>query len=169
MSTATLRKPLLAVALATALLLLVPAIAMQFTSEVAWGPGDFVVAAVLLFGAGVTTILGIRQLSRETSGSGLAFCLAETSGPGQASCFDSYNSADPRHLAKGKARTLLCVYRMRRVGYSHRGLSRHKRMPMSSAHLAPDSDARHESNARRYPRFRPRVAGAILMLHTEAT
>ena len=80
MSTATLRKPLLAVALATALLLLVPAIAMQFTSEVAWGPGDFVVAAVLLFGAGVTTILGLRQLRgtgpRAAFIFAVGFCLA---------------------------------------------------------------------------------------------
>jgi hypothetical protein len=34
-----------------ALVLLLPLIAMQFTNEVAWGLADFVVAAVLLFGA----------------------------------------------------------------------------------------------------------------------
>lgn len=33
-----------------ALLLLWPAVAMQFTDEVRWGPGDFVVAAALLGG-----------------------------------------------------------------------------------------------------------------------
>ncbi len=31
-----------------ALILLLPAVAMQFTSEVAWGPGDFLAAAALL-------------------------------------------------------------------------------------------------------------------------
>lgn len=34
-----------------ALALLVPLIAMQFTREVNWSVGDFVVAAILLFGA----------------------------------------------------------------------------------------------------------------------
>ena len=63
MPATTLRKPLLGVAIATALLLLIPAAAMQFTAEVTWGPGDFVVAAVLLFGAGATTVLGLRQVT----------------------------------------------------------------------------------------------------------
>jgi hypothetical protein len=36
---------------AFALLLLVPLIAMRFTREVNWSPSDFVVAAMLLFGA----------------------------------------------------------------------------------------------------------------------
>jgi hypothetical protein len=35
-----------------AALLLLPAVAMQFTREVAWGPEDFAFAAVLLIGAG---------------------------------------------------------------------------------------------------------------------
>jgi len=38
----------------TALLLMVPLVAMQFTKEVNWGIGDFAVAGVLLFGAGMT-------------------------------------------------------------------------------------------------------------------
>ena len=63
MPTAKLRKPLLGVAIATALVLLIPAIAMQFTSEVSWGPGDFLVAGVLLFGAGSITVLGLRQVT----------------------------------------------------------------------------------------------------------
>ena len=42
------------VGLATVGLLLIPLVAMQFTDEVAWGPGDFVIAGALLFGAGVT-------------------------------------------------------------------------------------------------------------------
>lgn len=41
------------VGLATVGLLLIPLVAMQFTDEVAWGPGDFVIAGALLFGAGV--------------------------------------------------------------------------------------------------------------------
>ncbi|MFM6950491.1 MAG: hypothetical protein ACKOW1_05670 [Novosphingobium sp.] len=36
-----------------AALLVLPAVAMQFTSEVNWGPEDFAVAAVLLGGTGL--------------------------------------------------------------------------------------------------------------------
>lgn len=39
--------------LIVAFLLLIPLIAMQFTSEVNWGVADFVLAGVLLFGAGL--------------------------------------------------------------------------------------------------------------------
>ena len=50
----TLSKSLLRVALATALLLLIPLVAMQFTKEVIWTSSDFVIAGALLFGAGLT-------------------------------------------------------------------------------------------------------------------
>lgn len=62
MATATLKKPLLGVAAATALLLVAQAVAMQFSSEVSWGPGDFVLAAVLLFGAGALVVLGLAHV-----------------------------------------------------------------------------------------------------------
>ncbi|WP_324828563.1 hypothetical protein [Qipengyuania zhejiangensis] len=41
-------------------LLLVPAIAMQFTREVAWGPGDFVVMGVLLAAVGLGVEAAVR-------------------------------------------------------------------------------------------------------------
>ena len=63
MSAATFQKPLLSIAVATALLLLIPAVAMQYTNEVSWGPGDFVVAGILLFGAGTITVLGLRHVA----------------------------------------------------------------------------------------------------------
>jgi len=50
----TLSRAILRLALATAFLLLLPLVAMHFTKDVAWGPGDFVVAGILLFGAGLT-------------------------------------------------------------------------------------------------------------------
>jgi hypothetical protein len=62
MPRSTLQRPLLGVALATVLLLLVPAVAMQFTAEVSWGAGDFVVAAVLLFGAGAAMVVANRHV-----------------------------------------------------------------------------------------------------------
>ncbi|WAT18635.1 hypothetical protein OZN62_03375 [Aurantiacibacter sp. MUD11] len=43
-----------------AALLLLPAIAMQFTDEVAWGPGDFVVMGGLLLGLGAAIELFFR-------------------------------------------------------------------------------------------------------------
>lgn len=49
------------VATLTALLLLVPLVAMRFTAEVAWAPGDFVAAAGLLFGAGMAGVLAARR------------------------------------------------------------------------------------------------------------
>lgn len=45
-------------------LLLLPAIAMQFTREVSWGPIDFLVAALLIGGTGLVFELAVRaQLS----------------------------------------------------------------------------------------------------------
>jgi VIT1/CCC1 family predicted Fe2+/Mn2+ transporter len=53
-----LSRSLLVVAAVTTLLLLLPLIAMQFTSEVRWGPGDFLAAGCLLFvtGAGMALV-----------------------------------------------------------------------------------------------------------------
>jgi hypothetical protein len=76
MSASTLKKLLLGVAVATALLLLVPALAMLFTSEVAWGPGDFVVAGLLLFGAGAAAVTGLRHVQGIGRRAGLIFVIA---------------------------------------------------------------------------------------------
>ena len=45
------------VAIATGLLLLVPLVAMQFSKSVLWTASDFVAAAAILFGAGLTYVL----------------------------------------------------------------------------------------------------------------
>ena len=50
------------VVLATACLLLVPLIAMQFTREVNWTLFDFIVAACLLAGTGITYVLVASRL-----------------------------------------------------------------------------------------------------------
>lgn len=43
-------------------LLLLPAIAMQFSPEVNWGPGDFLFAAVLLGGLGLSVEWIMRRI-----------------------------------------------------------------------------------------------------------
>ncbi|GAB4331061.1 MAG: hypothetical protein Kow0010_16220 [Dehalococcoidia bacterium] len=46
-------RPLVTVAVATALVLMIPLVAMLFTAEVDWGAEDFVAAGALLFGTGL--------------------------------------------------------------------------------------------------------------------
>ena len=57
-----LLKPLSRVAVATALLLLVPLVAMQFSDEMRWGVFDFVGAGALLFVAGAAWVIGRRRV-----------------------------------------------------------------------------------------------------------
>jgi hypothetical protein len=52
------------IAVATGLLLLIPWIAMQFTSDVAWTLLDFVTAGALLFGTGLLFVLAARKLPK---------------------------------------------------------------------------------------------------------
>lgn len=54
-------KVLVRIVLTTALILLLPLIAMRFTDEVVWDPADFAVAGVLLIGAGLTFELIARK------------------------------------------------------------------------------------------------------------
>lgn len=53
------------VALATALILLVPLLAMQFTGEVAWSVADFAFAGALIFGTGLAYAL-VPLVARKT-------------------------------------------------------------------------------------------------------
>ena len=50
----------------TALLLLVPLVAMQLTGEVAWSPADFAVAGALLMGTGLAYQAATRMASNNT-------------------------------------------------------------------------------------------------------
>ncbi len=59
-------KRLLIIAFTSALLLLIPFIAMQFTNEVNWTLIDFVVAGVLLLGTGYLLDLIIRKTNKIT-------------------------------------------------------------------------------------------------------
>lgn len=56
----SLRTPLLRVLIATCALLLLPAVAMEFTSQVQWGAGDFLAAGSLLFLTGAAMVLASR-------------------------------------------------------------------------------------------------------------
>lgn len=49
--------------IATVLILLVPAVSMQFSSEMNWGPGDFVVAGGLLLLASFAYVMAARVLN----------------------------------------------------------------------------------------------------------
>jgi hypothetical protein len=63
----------------TAAILLVPAVAMQFTREVNWGPMDFVVGGSLLAGTGLAYELGVKRIAahgwRKAGGLALAAAL----------------------------------------------------------------------------------------------
>lgn len=62
----TLTQSIIRIALATALLLLIPLVAMQFTQEVVWTLSDFVFAGALLFGVGLAFVL-IARLGDNTT------------------------------------------------------------------------------------------------------
>jgi hypothetical protein len=51
------------VLLATLGILLVPAVAMRFTDEVNWGPGDFLVGGALLAGTGLAYVLTRQRIA----------------------------------------------------------------------------------------------------------
>lgn len=56
-------KSIMRLAALTALLLLIPLIAMQLTDEVVWTPVDFVAMGALLFGTGLAYELITRMMS----------------------------------------------------------------------------------------------------------
>jgi len=67
---------ILRLALGTALLLLIPLVAMQFTTKVNWTPADFLVAGLLLFGAGLAYVLVARLGSNGSYRLGVGVAVA---------------------------------------------------------------------------------------------
>jgi hypothetical protein len=57
-------KPFVAVAAITALILLIPLTAMQFTTEVRWGAEDFLAAGLTLLATGIGIVLVTRHVKR---------------------------------------------------------------------------------------------------------
>jgi len=55
------------VVLVTAIILAIPLVAMQFTEEVDWKLGDFLVIGTLLLGVGTIFVLGAEKLNSKLS------------------------------------------------------------------------------------------------------
>jgi len=60
-------KRLIGILIGVSALLFLPFIAMQFTSEVNWGFGDFMAAGILLFGTGLAIEFVLRKVKKTTS------------------------------------------------------------------------------------------------------
>ncbi|MEZ7992618.1 MAG: hypothetical protein QMC19_00675 [Flavobacteriaceae bacterium] len=56
------KRPIIILSLIT-VLLMIPLIAMQFTNQVNWSVGDFIVMAMLLYGTGVLCEFAIRRIT----------------------------------------------------------------------------------------------------------
>lgn len=56
-------KRFLIIVLGTAILLLIPFIAMQFTDEVNWTLMDFIIAGALLLGTGIMCEIALRKIT----------------------------------------------------------------------------------------------------------
>jgi len=59
------RKSIFSIVLTAAIILLIPRIAMQFTDEVNWALSDFIVAGIMMLGAGFLVAYAIRKIKRK--------------------------------------------------------------------------------------------------------
>ena len=81
----SLGKSLLLIAVVTAAILMVPLVAMQFTTEVNWTGSDFAAAGILLALTGLVLSFALRTIRRPKSrllavgviGLGFLYCWAE--------------------------------------------------------------------------------------------
>jgi hypothetical protein len=75
---ASLSKSFLTVALVTALILLIPLIAMQFNTGVDWSIADFIIMGMLIFGTGSAYVLVTRLVNNLVYRIAIAFSLGTT-------------------------------------------------------------------------------------------
>jgi len=71
----TKNKRLLGILLIVGTLLLIPLVAMQFSSEVNWKLADFAIAAALLFGTGLVIDLVIRKVTNSEKRIAIIICV----------------------------------------------------------------------------------------------
>lgn len=64
------------IAAGAALVLSLPLIAMQFTKEIDWSFGDFIIIGTLLFGSGSLFVLVARKTKKNRLAIGIVFFLA---------------------------------------------------------------------------------------------
>ncbi|MNY04833.1 hypothetical protein D3C86_1375320 [compost metagenome] len=57
------KRSIIRIILLTACILLVPLVAMQFSDEVNWSPGDFIIAGALLVGTGLIFEFVVRKIT----------------------------------------------------------------------------------------------------------
>lgn len=74
----SLSRSIIWVAFTTALLLCVPLIAMQFTTEVNWSVSDFVIAGILIFVTGLSYVLLTRSSVNILNRLAVAFAIGST-------------------------------------------------------------------------------------------
>ena len=72
----TKNKRLATIIISAGILLLIPLIGMQFSNDVNWSLSDFVIAGILLFGAGLIFELILRIIKRKQTRILLVFILA---------------------------------------------------------------------------------------------
>lgn len=74
----SIKKGLLGVVIGTAFLLSIPFIAMQFTSEVNWSAGDFIIMGALLFIIGASYVVATRYIKDFVNRIAIAVALGST-------------------------------------------------------------------------------------------
>ncbi len=69
------KKDFVWITILTICILLVPLVAMQFSDDVVWNLFDFIVAGILIFGAGSIFVLATRKFPKHKIIIGLAIAL----------------------------------------------------------------------------------------------
>jgi asparagine N-glycosylation enzyme membrane subunit Stt3 len=74
----SMNRAVVGVALVTVLILSLPLLAMQFTDQVDWKLGDFIIMGVLIFGTGLSYVLAVRYATQLLYRAAMALALGTT-------------------------------------------------------------------------------------------